>query len=83
MNGTAGDFAAGNRQACPGDNAVHDIFRVIPVQSVQRAAPADQFAVRELSFHSGGVCLVLIMEALQKEFAPFYQTIDSFRVFQR
>ena len=28
------DFAVGNGQTCPGDNAVHDVFRVITVQGV-------------------------------------------------
>jgi hypothetical protein len=72
MSGPAWDFAVGNGQARPGDNAIHNVFRVIMVQGVQRAAPAHQFATRELSFYPRGVFLVLIMEALEKEFALFY-----------
>jgi hypothetical protein len=82
ISSTIGDFTVGYNQACPGHNAVHDVFRAIPVQGVQRAAPADQVATHELSFRSCGVFPVLIMEALQKEFALFYQTIDGFSVLQ-
>ncbi|ERR1039458_9470355 len=34
MSGTDWDFAVGNGQACPGDNAVHDVFRAVMVQGV-------------------------------------------------
>jgi hypothetical protein len=34
MSGTARDFAVGNGQVCPGDNAGNDVFRVIAVQGV-------------------------------------------------
>jgi hypothetical protein len=83
MSGTRQEFAVGYRQLCPDDNPVHDVFSAIPVQSVQRAAPAYQFATGELSFYPCGIFLVLIVEALQKEFALFYQAIDGFRVLQR
>jgi hypothetical protein len=83
MGGAAQDFDVGNGQVCSGDNAGNDVFRVIVVQSVQRAAPAYQFATHKLSIPPYGVFLVLDMEALQKQFALFYQTIDGFCVLQR
>src|SRR6202040_1993929 len=45
-----------------------------------RAAPAFQFATRELSSHSRGIFLALSMEGLQKKFALLHQTTDSLGV---
>ena len=64
---SAWHFAIWNPQACPGDDAVNDVFTVILVQGVYSATPACQFATRELSLHSCDIFLVLSMEGLQKQ----------------
>ena len=80
MNSAVRGIAVGNGQSRLGDNAGNDVFRAIPIQGVQGGAPAYQFAARELSFHPLGVFPVLIMEALKKELALFYQATDRFCV---
>jgi hypothetical protein len=74
---SAWHFAIWNPQACPGDNAVNDVFTVIVVKDGKTATPACQFATRELSLYSCGIFLVLSMGGFQKQFALFYQTIDG------
>ena|ERR1022692_2066557 len=71
MRGTAWNFEVGNGQACPSERGSRCLPRNHGTRCVTCAAPTHQFATRELSFHPRGVFLMLIMEALQKEFALF------------
>jgi len=69
MSGTPWDFAVWNGQLCPGDDTVHNVFRIIAVQSVYRAAPTHQFSTREFTVPPSGIFRVLSMEAFEKQFA--------------